>query len=190
VLVLEAFAQIDEAERAAAVRGGGAVVRTARRAATRGSPSRARRRRDTARGRAHVDCCALGEALRAAGPPKPGRAAPKPSCALSIPPPVLEDRRVARALAHAYEHRLHRRRRTSPPALADGPAARAAARLAGDRIGVAAAVAPARRPRRAEAQLTAQLERGPATAEDWLELARCATRSCTRRRAEQAVAAR
>jgi len=128
----------------------------------------------------HVELLrALGESLRDAGPPQAwARCAEAELRALDPAAPVFEDRRLelARALAHAYEHELYRpddalRHLRS---LSEDPAAGALPpevlreiedallRLLRARAG----------PVELETHLAAQLARGPATAEGWLELAR------------------
>ena len=122
---------------------------------------------------------ALGETLRAAGPAEAwARCAEAELRALDPAAPVFDDRRgeLSRALAHCYEHVLRR-----PDAalrhlrsLADGPAARALRPQDANEIEAALLRLLRLRagPIELEARLAAQLERGPASAEDWLELAR------------------
>jgi tetratricopeptide (TPR) repeat protein len=128
----------------------------------------------------HVELLrALGESLRAAGPPQAwARSAEAELRALDPAAPVFEDRRreLARALARAYEHELHRpdlalRHLRS---LAEGPAARAHSPEARQEIedALLRLLRVCAGPVELESHLAARLARAPAGAEDWLELAR------------------
>jgi len=128
----------------------------------------------------HVELLrALGESLRSAGPPEAwARCAEAELRALDPAAPVFEDRRVelARALAHGYEHTLHRPDAALRHlrALGSDPAARALGPEVSREIEAALLrlLRACAGPVELESQLAAQLERGPATAEEWLELAR------------------
>jgi tetratricopeptide (TPR) repeat protein len=128
----------------------------------------------------HVELLrALGEALRAAGPPEAwARCAEAELRALDPAAPVFEDRRreLARSLAQAYEHELRRPEEALRHlrTLVDGPAAGGLAPEA-RREGEAALLRLLRRcagPVELESRLAAWLEQGPGSAEGWLELAR------------------
>ena len=125
-------------------------------------------------------CCARW-ANRCAPPARPrrGPAARKRSCARSTPRrPSSRTAAVelARALARAYEHELHRPDEALRHlrSLSDGPAAQALPPEVFREIedALLRLLRVCAGPVELESQLAARLERGPATAEGWLELAR------------------
>jgi len=128
----------------------------------------------------HVELLrALGESLRAGSSPQAwARCAEAELRALDPAAPVFEDRRLelSRALAHAYEHELYRPDQALRHlrSLSDGPAARTLPPEVFREIedALLRLLRACAGPVELESHLAAQLARGPATAEGWLELAR------------------